>query len=126
MTVLLLQTNVPATGGGVTPLLIITLALMIFVIYKTVSFIYRRSRGARHLTLLYSMRHNGPNSIQTIGALDSVLRDILKKDGVQIDDLNIVHEIGNRYQGILVSNGKQYELSITADRAGTVMYKIIG
>lgn len=122
---LLLQSNGPATGGGVTMIGIITLLLLVFIIYKIVSFLYRKSRTARNFTLLYSMWHNGPNSIQTIGALENVVRDMLKADGVKVDELNLVHEIGNRYQAILVSNCKQYELSITADRAGNVMYKIL-
>lgn len=103
---------------------LLEILILLFIIWKVISFIYHRSKAARHLTLLYSMRHKGPNSFQTIAALDNVVRDMLKKDGVQVDKLDIVHEIGNRYQAVLKSCGKTYDLSITADRAGNVQYRI--
>ena len=70
------------------------------------------------------MRNNGPNSFATISALDNVVRDMLKSDGVNVADLKIVHEIGNRYNAILTAGGKTYDMSITADRAGNVQYWI--
>ena len=70
------------------------------------------------------MRNSGPNSFATIAALDNVVRDMLKSDGVSVEELKIVHEIGNRYNAILIAGGKKYDMSITADRAGNVQYRI--
>ena len=91
---------------------------------RIVFMVYRKSKLVRNLTLLHSMRNNGPNSLATIGALDNVVRDMLKSDGVTVSDLKIVHEIGNRYNAILTAGGKTYDMSITADKAGNVQYRI--
>ena len=119
---LLLQTSGPKQDGGI--LGILTVLLVICAVIYGITKLYRKSKVVRNVTLLYSMRNNGPNSFATISALDNVVRDMLKSDGVNVADLKIVHEIGNRYNAILTAGGKTYDMSITADRAGNVQYRI--
>lgn len=103
--------------------MLIVLLVICATIYGIVK-LYRKSKFIRNLTLLHSMRNSGPNSFATIAALDNVVRDILKSDGVSVEELKIVHEIGNRYNATLIAGGKKYDMSITADRAGNVQYCI--
>lgn len=123
ITSLLLQASGPKQDSGTLGMLIVLLVICA-VSYGIVK-LYRKSKTVRNLTLLHSMRNNGPNSFATIAALDNVVRDMLKSDGVNVTELKIVHEIGNRYNAILTAEGKTYDMSITADRAGNVQYRII-
>ena len=101
----------------------VVLIVLFLIVYSIVK-LYKKSKLIRNLTLLHSMRNNGPNSLATIGALDNVVRDMLKSDGINVTDLKIVHEIGNRYNAILIAGGKTYDMTITADKAGNVQYRI--
>lgn len=117
-----LQANGPKQDSGILGVSTILLILF-FIIYGIVK-LYKKSKLIRHMTLIQSMRDNGHNSFRTIGVLNDVVRDMLKSDGVNVTDLKIVHEIGNRFNAILIADGKEYEMSITADRAGNVQYRI--
>lgn len=119
---IILQASGPKQDNGTLGMFVVLLVLFL-VIYGIVK-IYKKSKLVRNLTLIHSMRNNGPNSLATIGALDNVIRDMLKSDGVNVTDLRIVHEIGNRFNAILIAEGKKYDMSITADRAGNVQYRI--
>ena len=116
---IILQASGPKEGNGIMPFII-----LMIIVFAIVFMVYRKSKLVRNLTLLHSMRNNGPNSLATIGALDNVVRDMLKSDGVTVLDLKIVHEIGNRYKAILTAGGKTYDMSIIADKAGNVQYRI--
>lgn len=87
--------------------------------------LYNKSDVGKSLVLMKIMRKHGPNSIVTIDLLQDIIRKSFAKDGVEITDISLVHEMGNRYHGIVSSGNETHEMTVIADNSGTVHYKII-
>ena len=75
--------------------------------------------------LMYIMQKHGPNSIVTIDLLQDIIRKMLAKDGVEVSDISLVHEMGNRYHGILSANGETHEMTVIADNSGALHYQLL-
>lgn len=87
--------------------------------------LYRKSDTAKSLMLMYVMHRRGPDSIVTINLIKNIVRDLLIKDQVvEVTECSVVHEMGNRYHGILKINGEMCKMTIIADKTGTIHYQI--
>ncbi len=96
------------------------------IILITIAFaFYKKSDLGKSLMLMYIMQKHGPNSIVTIDLLQDIIRKMLAKDGVEVSEINLVHEMGNRYHGILTANGEAHEMTVIADNSGALHYQII-
>ena len=49
---------------------------------------------------------------------------MLAKDGIEVSEINLVHQMGNRYHGILTANGEAHEMTVIADNSGALHYQI--
>ena len=99
-------------GGG------IILIIIAFAFYK-------KSDLGKSLMLMYIMQKHGPNSIVTIDLLQDIIHKMLAKDGVEVSDISLVHEMGNRYHGILSANGETHEMTVIADNSGALHYQLL-
>ena len=99
-------------GGG------IILIIIAFAFYK-------KSDLGKSLMLMYIMQKHGPNSIVTIDLLQDIIRRMQAKDGVEVSEINLVHEMGNRYHGILSANGETHEMTVIADNSGALHYQLL-
>lgn len=95
----------------------------IFLIIIAFAF-YKKSDFGKSLMLMYIMQKHGPNSIVTIDLLQDIIRKMLAKDGIDVSEINLVHEMGNRYHGILTANGEAHEMTVIADNSGALHYQI--
>lgn len=86
---------------------------------------YKKSDLGKSLMLMYIMQKHGPNSIVTIDLLQDIIRKMLTKDGVEVSEISLVHEMGNRYHGILTANGETHEMTVIADNSGALHYQIL-
>lgn len=86
---------------------------------------YKKSDLGKSLMLMYIMQKHGPNSIVTIDLLQDIIRKMLAKDGVEVSEISLVHEMGNRYHGILTANGETHEMTVIADNSGALHYQIL-
>ena len=107
-------------------MVVITLGFIIFImfIFGVIQF-YKKSDIGKSLMLMYIMQKHGPNSIVTIDLLQDIIRKMLAKDGVEVSDISLVHEMGNRYHGIITAGGETHEMTVIADNSGAIHYQII-
>lgn len=85
---------------------------------------YKKSDMGKSLMLMYIMQKHGPNSIVTINLLQDIIVKMLAKDSIDVTDISLVHEMGNRYHGILTANGETHEMTIIADNSGALHFQI--
>ena len=85
---------------------------------------YKKSDTGKSLMLMYVMHKHGPNSIITIDLLQDILSKMLAKQGFQITDISLVHEMGNRFHGIVNIGGEMHDMTVIADNTGAVHYQI--
>ena len=72
--------------------------------------------------LMWVMRKHGPNSIITIDLLQDILRKSFNKQGIDVSDIELVNEMGNRYHAIVKIGGETHEMTVIADNSGAVHY----
>ena len=104
-------------------LLLVFLVVAALLIVLAFAF-YRKSDMGKSLMLMYIMRKHGPNSIVTIDLLQDIIRRMLARDGIDVTDISLVNEMGNRYHGILTSGGETHEMTVIADRSVALHYQI--
>ncbi len=85
--------------------------------------------GKKKLTqamLIFNMNKFGPDSLSTIATVTSLVKQMFKDEGIKKADVDLVYEIGNRYQGTVTFDGNTYDITVIADRTGGIQYKING
>ena len=85
-------------------------------------YFYNKSDIGKSLMLMYVMRKHGPNSIITIDLLQDIMRKSLAKQGIDVSDISLVNEMGNRYHAIVNIGGETHEMTVIADNSGGVHY----
>ncbi len=105
-------------------IIVLGFVIIILIIFAIIQF-YKKSDIGKSLMLMYIMQKHGPNSIVTIDLLQDIIRKMLAKDGVEVSEISLVHEMGNRYHGILTANGETHEMTVIADNSGALHYQII-
>lgn len=105
-------------------IIVLGFVIVIFIIIAIIQF-YNKSDIGKSLMLMYIMQKHGPNSIVTIDLLQDIIRKMLAKDGVEVSEINLVHEMGNRYHGILTANGEAHEMTVIADNSGALHYQLL-
>ena len=95
--------------------------LLIWIAFR----LYKKYDTAKSLMLIYVMRKHGPNSIVTIDLLKDIVCKALAKEGVNVTDISMVHEMGNRFHAILNIGNETHQMTVMADNAGTVHYQIL-
>lgn len=88
----------------------------------------KKSAITRELLFISSVNRHGHDSMLTISYLIPIVEDALKQEGVDVVEISLTHEIGNRYQGILTilneNNQERYEFTVIADSSCNVQWKI--
>lgn len=74
--------------------------------------------------LIFNMNKYGPDSFSTIATVTLLVKQMFKDEGIKKADVDLVYEIGNRYQGTVTFDGNTYDITVIADRTGSVQYKI--
>jgi hypothetical protein len=117
----LLQAS-PSTGGGLTMSgLILIILIVVFMLYKA----FPKSKLAWQMwALTYNINHYGHGSFEVDASVKKIVTMLMEKDGIKVNVLDITHEIGSRYQGTLFSDNGNYNVTILADRSGSVNYTI--
>lgn len=105
-------------------IIVLGFVIIILIIFAIIQF-YKKSDLGKSLMLMYIMQKHGPNSIVTIDLLQDIIRKMLAKDGVEVSEISLVHEMGNRYHGILTANGETHEMTVIADNSGALHYQIL-
>lgn len=85
-------------------------------------YFYNKSDLGKSLMLMWVMRKHGPNSIITIDLLQDILRKSFNKQGIDVSDIELVNEMGNRYHAIVKIGGETHEMTVIADNSGAVHY----
>lgn len=102
---------------------IIVLALIIcYLLGKLMD----KSKKATQALLIFNMNKFGPDSLSTIATVTSLVKQMFKDEGIKKADVDLVYEIGNRYQGTVTFDGNTYDITVIADRTGGIQYKING
>lgn len=76
--------------------------------------------------LIFNMNKYGPDSFSTIATVTLLVKQMFKDEGIKKADVDLVYEIGNRYQGTVTFDGNTYDITVIADRTGSVQYKMNG
>lgn len=87
----------------------------------------------RYLMFIYYSHKSGPSGFFTIATLRDIIVDMLKEQGIEInnEDLHVVHAYGHKYEGtITIKNDdgeeEMIDMNITADNSGNIRYEILG
>ena len=119
----------PKEGGPSTMITlnsIIVLALILWGICSLLGKLMNKSKKATQAMLIFDMNKYGPDSLSTIATVTSLVKQMFKDEGIKKADVDLVYEIGNRYQGTVTFDGNTYDITVIADRTGGIQYKING
>lgn len=105
---------------------IIGLALILWGICSLLGKLMNKSKKATQAMLIFNMNKYGPDSLSTIATVTSLVKQMFKDEGIKKADVDLVYEIGNRYQGTVIFDGNTYDITVIADRTGGIQYKING
>lgn len=105
---------------------IIELALILWGICSLLGKLMNKSKKATQAMLIFNMNKYGPDSLSTIATVTSLVKQMFKDEGIKKADVDLVYEIGNRYQGTVIFDGNTYDITVIADRTGGIQYKING
>lgn len=121
MRMILLLSN-QSTGGGLT---LGSLILIILIIGFIVYMVMPKSKLAWQMwALTYNIDHYGHGSFEVDSSVKKIATILMEKDGIKVNFLDIIHEIGSRYQGTLYTDKGNYNVTILADKSGKVQYTI--
>lgn len=119
----------PKEGGPstmITLIGIIGLALILWGICSLLGKLMNKSKKATQAMLIFNMNKYGPDSLSTIATVTLLVKQMFKDEGIKKADVDLVYEIGNRYQGTVTFDGNTYDITVIADRTGGIQYKING
>lgn len=85
-----------------------------------------KSKKATQAMLIMNMNKYGPSSWSTISTVTLLVKQMFKSEGIKNADVDLVYEMGNRYQGTVSFEGRTYDITVIADKTGSVHYKING
>lgn len=105
---------------------IIGLALILWGICSLLGKLMNKSKKATQAMLIFNMNKYGPDSLSTIATVTLLVKQMFKDEGIKNADVDLVYEIGNRYQGTVTFDGNTYDITVIADRTGGIQYKING
>lgn len=88
----------------------------------------QKSAITRELLFISSVNRHGHDSMLTISYLIPIVENALKEEGVEVVDISLAHEMGNRYQGILTilneGSKERYEFAVVADSSCNIQWWI--
>lgn len=119
----------PKEGGPTMILLLLTLiglALILWGICSLLGKLMNKSKKATQAMLIFNMNKYGPDALSTIATVTLLVKQMFKDEGIKKADVDLVYEIGNRYQGTVTFDGNTYDITVIADRTGSIQYKING
>lgn len=119
----------PKEGGPTMILLLLTLiglALILWGICSLLGKLMNKSKKATQAMLIFNMNKYGPDALSTIATVTLLVKQMFKDEGIKKADVDLVYEIGNRYQGTVTFDGNTYDITVIADRTGGIQYKING
>ena len=113
-------------GGGMGLLGFIVIVLFLWGICSLLGKLMNKSKKATQAMLIFNMNKYGPDSLSTIATVTLLVKQMFKDEGIKKADVDLVYEIGNRYQGTVTFDGNTYDITVIADRTGGIQYKING
>lgn len=114
------------SGGGMGLLGFIVIVLFLWGICSLLGKLMNKSKKAPQAMLIFNMNKYGPDSLSTIATVTMLVKQMFKDEGIKKADVDLVYEIGNRYQGTVTFDGNTYDITVIADRTGSIQYKING
>lgn len=114
------------SGGGMGLLGFIVIVLFLWGICSLLGKLMNKSKKATQAMLIFNMNKYGPDSLSTIATVTLLVKQMFKDEGIKKADVDLVYEIGNRYQGTVTFDGNTYDITVIADRTGGIQYKING
>lgn len=114
------------SGGGMGLLGFIVIVLFLWGICSLLGKLMNKSKKATQAILIFNMNKYGPDSLSTIATVTLLVKQMFKDEGIKKADVDLVYEIGNRYQGTVTFDGNTYDITVIADRTGGIQYKING
>lgn len=114
------------SGGGMGLLGFIVIVLFLWGICSLLGKLMNKSKKATQAMLIFNMNKYGPDSLSTIATVTLLVKQMFKDEGIKKADVDLVYEIGNRYQGTVTFDGNTYDITVIADRTGSIKYKING
>lgn len=114
------------SGGGMELLGFIVIVLFLWGICSLLGKLMNKSKKATQAMLIFNMNKYGPDSLSTIATVTLLVKQMFKDEGIKKADVDLVYEIGNRYQGTVTFDGNTYDITVIADRTGGIQYKING
>lgn len=114
------------SGGGMGLLGFIVIVLFLWGICSLLGKLMNKSKKATQAMLIFNMNKYGPDSLSTIATVTMLVKQMFKDEGIKKADVDLVYEIGNRYQGTVTFDGNTYDITVIADRTGSIQYKING
>ena len=119
----------PKEGGPTMILLLLTLIWLALILWGICSLLVKlmnKSKKATQAMLIFNMNKYGPDALSTIATVTLLVKQMFKDEGIKKADVDLVYEIGNRYQGTVTFDGNTYDITVIADRTGGIQYKING
>lgn len=104
------------------PIVLICLYILGLLLFKLLG----KSTKATQAMLIMNMNKYGPNSLSTISTVTLLVKQMFRSEGIKNADVDLVYEMGSRYQGTVSFEGRTYDITVIADRTGGVHYKING
>lgn len=117
---------VKESGGGMGLLGFIVIVLFLWGICSLLGKLMNKSKKATQAMLIFNMNKYGPDALSTIATVTLLVKQMFKDEGIKKADVDLVYEIGNRYQGTVTFDGNTYDITVIADRTGSIQYKING
>lgn len=100
------------------------MVLLLFVLIIGVIVLWFTIKAIGSSTFSYCILRNicGISSPATTYFLGKIIKKMIKNDGYKVSKIDIVHQLGNCYQGLAIIDGEKINLSITADKYGNIAY----
>lgn len=100
------------------------IVLLFLIVAITIILLILLNKISSSTVLYVSMRKFfGLSNPMTTYFLGKIVRKMIKEEGVTVSQIEIVHQFGNCYQGLAVIDGEKVNLSVTADKYGTVGFE---
>jgi|GEM_PF-2957234 len=107
-------------------ILVVFIAIVIFIVIIVAVKHFGAKDTMRTIGLMTSIRNTGYDSSSTILVIHNTITSHLKKEGFKVIGLNVVHEKGGRYQGMLQTEEEgTTTLRIIADASGNLQWSVV-
>lgn len=109
-----LQATPPHTGSSlIIMLILIALWLLVRALKKT---------GFSTMAYIVTRKYFGASNPWTTYFLKKAIKKMISEDGLKCQKVEVIHQFGNCYHGVAIIERQTHNLSVVADKYGTISF----